>query len=840
MEDINKSKEQLVDELAELRQRVKQLEASQAKDFHGLPDAKLRPPFPGGGNDPGIKALLARKYHISELIDIPLLQQLFDAFYELTGIQHAFLDVDANILTMSGWTDICLNFHRQCPLTETRCKASDQYINGNLPQGPYLKYRCLNGMTEYAIPIIVQGQHLATIYMGQLFNEKPDEDYFRKQAQEFGFDGSAYLEALRKVKIIPEQRIKPIMEFYSKLGKILASLGLERLRQLEGADKVLREREERLRLVLEASNDGFWDWDLEQGELYLSPRWMEILGYLPEEAPLEKGLWRRKIHPDDIDYMMKTFEDHLNGQTDRYEAEYRVQARSGEWKWIRDRGQVVARNEKGRPLRITGTILDITNRKQAEMALRLSEKKFSRAFHSNADPMTIATLKEWRYVEVNEAFLKSTGYEEHQVIGRTIRELGLWADPEQMDFIIKQIQEHGTVQNIETKYRTKSGEIKTVLISVEIIEIDGEAHMLISNRDITERKRMEEQLRLSEECFAKAFNASPLLMTISTLREGRFIKANRAFCRTTGYRRNDVIGKSSLELGFWPDPDDRNQIIARIMDNNESILDVEVRFNIAGGEQRIGLYSAQLLDVHGQPCLLSVIMDVTDLRKMEAEMTRLDRLNVVGEMAASIGHEIRNPMTTVRGYLQFLRENKDISHEEQYFDLMIEELDRANCIITEFLSLAKDKIVTLQPTNLNDVITKMLPLAQAKATSRDQSIKMELEDLPDVLLDVKEIRQLILNLLNNALESMGVGGVAVIRTFVHRESVVLAVQDRGHGIPPKLLEKLGTPFLTTKEQGTGLGLPVCYRIAARHNAVIEIETGSTGTTFYVRFPCKPV
>jgi len=354
--------------------------------------------------------------------------------------------------------------------------------------------------------------------------------------------------------------------------------------------------------------------------------------------------------------------------------------------------------------------LDITMQKKAEAALLQSEEKFSKAFYCNPDPMSITTLKEGRYVEVNDAYLKAAGYKQNEIIGRTVHELGIWIVPEKRDFMVKQIKEQGSIRGFESEIRIKSGEIRTFIISGEIINLDGEPHLLNSIRDIT------------------------------------------------------------------------------------------------------------------------------NLKQMEVEMTRLDRLNVVGEMAASIGHEIRNPMTTVRGYLQLLQENKDYHQEIEYFDLMIEELDRANSIITEFLSLAKNKMVELKVSSLNTIISKLLPLVQAKAMSRDQNIKAELDNVPDLLLDTKEIRQLILNLVNNGMESMPSTGGVTIRTFIEKEKVVLAVQDQGHGIDSELLDMLGTPFFTTKDQGTGLGLAVCYRIAARHNAKIDIDTSSTGTTFYVRFP----
>jgi len=311
-----------------------------------------------------------KKYHISQLIDISLLQQLFDSFYELTGIMHAFLDVDTNILTRTDWSDMCLNYHRVCPQTEARCKQSDAFIQAHLQDAPYIRYRCMNGLIDYATPIIVEGQHLATIYMGQLLNERADEEYFRQQAREFGFDEDAYIEALHKINIVPEQHIKPIMEFYAKLGEVLAIMGLERLRRLEEADHVIREREERLRLVLEGSTDAFWDWNIETGEMYRSPRWAEIFGYSLEEIEPNIHTWEKLLHPDDFQITMKKLNEHLDGRIPKYEAEYRLLTKSGEWKWVLERGSVVERDVQGKPLRAAGTMSDITERKQAEAEIR--------------------------------------------------------------------------------------------------------------------------------------------------------------------------------------------------------------------------------------------------------------------------------------------------------------------------------------------------------------------------------------------------------------------------------------------------------------------------------------
>jgi len=231
----------------------------------------------------------------------------------------------------------------------------------------------------------------------------------------------------------------------------------------------------------------------------------------------------------------------------------------------------------------------------------------------------------------------------------------------------------------------------------------------------------------------------------------------------------------------------------------------------------------------------TVITDISERKRYENDLARLDRLNLIGEMAAGIGHEVRNPMTTVRGFLQLYRKKDSFMQYTEIFDLMIDELDRANSIITEFLSLAKNKVVNLTFQNLNTILTNLSPLIQADAMQFDKYINLQLEEIPELPLDEKEIRQLILNLVRNGLEAMSSGGNLAIRTYIEGQEMVLSVQDQGKGIEPDILEKIGTPFFTTKDSGTGLGLAVCYGIAARHNAVINIKTSPKGTTFLVMF-----
>ena len=152
-----------------------------------------------------------------------------------------------------------------------------------------------------------------------------------------------------------------------------------------------------------------------------------------------------------------------------------------------------------------------------------------------------------------------------------------------------------------------------------------------------------------------------------------------------------------------------------------------------------------------------------------------------------------------------------------------------------FLSLAKNKAVKLRSFDLNTLIQNIFPLLQADAFRRGSTIEIEYEDIPEVVADEKEMRQCIFNLVGNGLDAMPKGGKLTIRTAKTKNRVIMTVRDRGHGISPEIKDKVGTPFFTTKESGTGLGLSICYKIAQRHNATIEVETGTEGTAFHFIF-----
>jgi len=338
----------------------------------------------------------------------------------------------------------------------------------------------------------------------------------------------------------------------------------------------------------------------------------------------------------------------------------------------------------------------------------------------------------------------------------------------------------------------------------------------------------------SEENFRKVFAANPSMLSIRSLPERRYLAVNDSFLRVTGFARDEVISRTIEELDMPFDPVTAE--LKQVTESGKTYSNAEIRFRTKQGRVRTGLSSTAIVELGGVPCVVTATKDITELRELEQELARFDRLNLVGRMAAGIGHEIRNPLTTIRGFLQILAQNETEAGKLEYFDIMLEEIDQANLIISEFLSLAKDKANERKAANLNDIIASLLPLLRADAAARGHTVGTDFGELPDAYLDAKEIRQLLLNLARNGFEAMPEYGCLTIRTRQEAGEVILAVADTGCGIDPAIRARLGHPFVTTKENGTGLGLAICYQIAGRHHASIAYTTGDNGTTFTVRFP----
>lgn len=491
---------------------------------------------------------------------------------------------------------------------------------------------------------------------------------------------------------------------------------------------------------------------------------------------------------------------------------------------------------------------DIARLKQLEKALRASEQKLMDIINFLPDA-TFVIDKQGKVIAWNRAIEVMTGVPAAEMLGRggyaySIPFYG-FARTVLIDLV-------GDVNNEHTKHYLSFQSHRTYIEGENFCPALGEKGAYVygkasplydtdgnvvgaieSMRDISDRKRAEEQLRQSEERFFKMFHSSQDMMAIYDERNLSILEVNQKVLDTLELSREEVVGSDPIRLGFL----NKSQYIGAVtrLRREGKILNYELDIVNRSGRLIKSVITLEYIYLNRSICILVVGKDVSKERQMEADLARLDRLNLVGEMAASIGHEVRNPMTAVRGFLQLLNTREENEENRAYYQLMMEELDRANRIISEFLTMARDKRVQLKRQSINGIIKAIAPIIQAEALIRDKQVVLDLGPEVDLLLDQSEIRQMILNLSRNGLEAMGAGGVLTIGTRVGVKETVLYIKDQGSGFSLEAMNKAGIPFFSTKDSGSGLGLAVCYSIANRHKAQIDIESNLCGSTVSVKF-----
>lgn len=295
-----------------------------------------------------------------------------------------------------------------------------------------------------------------------------------------------------------------------------------------------------------------------------------------------------------------------------------------------------------------------------------------------------------------------------------------------------------------------------------------------------------------------------------------------------------------IKLKDYIIPDDKQLLdehLRRCSQAEEDIITVLGIQMSDGNKQQVQLNSLPgcFHEYFGQRGYLTIILNLRNFQGLNDVFQRLEELNLVGKIAGTVAHEVRNPLTVVRGHLQLLSWNESLKKHSEKLETMILEIDRAVEILNELLFLSIPTQSKLERGNINTVLNNLFQLLNAEALVNLHEVVYELSPVPDVMLDKKRFRQVVLNLVNNGLQAMENHSSIIIRTYSKDEKVYFSVKDHGKGIPPEVFKKIGTPFLTTKTNGTGLGLASCYNIVAQHGASMEIDTGPEGTTFTIVF-----
>ncbi|HKN21705.1 MAG TPA: PAS domain S-box protein [Terracidiphilus sp.] len=527
---------------------------------------------------------------------------------------------------------------------------------------------------------------------------------------------------------------QPIKDTSGRVVNVLEAI--TDITERKQAEEALRLSEERLRLTLEATQIGIFDWDVPHDVWYASPIYYTALGYEPREGPGNRAEWVARLHPDDRDPFTRLTHDILTGEIDRYEYEARLRHADGSYRWVHVKALGAEHDSDGKVSRILGVRIDITERKRAEEALRRSE-----AYLAEAQRLT--HIGSWAYKFGTD-------------------KPSYWSD------------ELFRIWGLDPKEGPPDAEILRQRIHPE-------------DRDKTFRIRQNAlQAKTDFECEFR------IVLPDETVR----------YIRVLGHPVLDANGELIEVLGTHMDVTERK----RAIEESER------------------------------------------LRRLEAEISHVNRVNVLGELTASIAHELNQPIAgsllNASAALQWLeRDPPDLAQARQRTARIIEAGTLASEIIDRLRSLYRKEPPKRQPLTINDVIGEMVVLLRGEATRHAVSLRADLADsLPIVIADRVQIQQVLMNLMLNGIEAMSDrGGVLEVKSQLKEHGQIeISVNDTGPGLPPGKAGQIFDAFFTTKPQGSGMGLAISKSIVESHGGRIWANgSGGRGATFHFTLPAAP-
>jgi PAS domain S-box-containing protein len=418
-----------------------------------------------------------------------------------------------------------------------------------------------------------------------------------------------------------------------------------------------------LELAEASAGIGVWDMDLASGMVRGRPQFFRLMGLDPNTEQVPIDVMRALRHPDDRANVVDGFQQSLKNRTDYYESEYRI-LKDGQIRWILGRGRVV-RDERGAPVRYSGVDIDITERKRYEETLRAAEARFLRVFQLAPIAMSISTLQEGRYIEVNAALLAQAGYSREEMIGRTARDLAVYVNEDDFSKVRRMLAEKGVVRNLEVTLRGKH-DARTVLLNADALELGREQCLLTASVDITERKAVEAALLESEQRYRNLVdNANDIVATMDLA--GRFTSINPAVERVLGYSPDELIGKSPDQLAAHGAPPINEALVQRqLLEEGATRYERQVCRN-DGRALALEVNSKLIYDNGGNAIAVhSIFRDVTERKDAEARQLLLIRelqhraKNLLAVVQSIVSNTLRNSKdvqavnTTISGRLQAL------------------------------------------------------------------------------------------------------------------------------------------------------------------------------------------
>lgn len=483
---------------------------------------------------------------------------------------------------------------------------------------------------------------------------------------------------------------------------------------------------------------------------------------------------------------------------------------------------------------------DITRHKQIEADLRATKERLDLYLRNTEDSIVVLDV-DFKILKVNRAFEQMYGGSEQEVVGDTLPTIPDFLR-EEFQLLQQEIVRSRHVMSYETVRQRKDGSLLDVSIFIlPLPDAEGNLFAFVATqRDISEHKRMEAALIENAKLLRTLINAMPDSVCYKD-GEGRWIEANDSCLRIFELEGVSYRGKTNAELAQLSPHYKRALLKCAESDNQVweegKPVRLEGSMSISQDETRIfDVYKVPIFDPDGKRNgLLVISRDITELKKTEELLRKSEKLSVVGQLAAGVAHEIRNPLTSIRGFTQFILEGND---KREYFQTILSELDRIQSVVNEFLVLAKPQAVNFTPRSLSPLLHQAVELLQTEALLNNVQITMELDATAAMVnCEENQLKQVFIHILKNAIEAMSSGGCITIQLQQIGDTLSVCIQDQGEGIDEERIPKLGEPFYTTKEKGTGLGLMISYKIIQAHQGRMKISSQrNMGTTVEISLP----
>lgn len=678
----------------------------------------------------------------------------------------------------------------------------------------------------------------------------------------------------------------------SVLSLSLAAIMRERVL----GERDARDYRERLKLGLEAAQVGTWEWDILRGSVFLSEKSSQIFGLSPIQQELSFNQFLGLVCPTDRATLSQAIQGAIE-QRAPYECEFRIKRHDSGTSWVLSKGQALY-DGIGRPEHMLGVNVDITERKtneelrREERTLRESEARLREL--ADAMPQIVwSVLPDGQFEYFNrrwseltgvpqgelaqESYLPMTHPDDREACVRALTEAMRTGEPLQVEHRIRiratgkyrwflararpvlneagaVVRWYGTCTDIEDQKVVEQAlrDARTHLerrVAERTVELSSAVVAL--QQEIDDRVAIEKALRSSEERFGRAFHSSPDPMSIVGQAGSRLIEVNERWEAMFGFSRQEAIGQTMSELGLFGGAEDR-EAWDRRLEIRGPAPEFELGMRTREGSRRRAVMVAETAEMAGEPCFIIIIRDVTERKRAEheaqeqrRELAHLSRVASLGELSGALAHEVSQPLAAILANAQaalrlLAREPnpppeigeilKDIVHDDQ----------RAGQVIHRLRTLLKKGELDPRPCDLNEIVTEVLQLMHSELMQRSVNIRTRLEpSLPLVLADRVQMQQVLLNLIVNACDAMSYEPreerqLEIVTAEAGRDSVKLSVIDQGVGIPGDKLEKVFSPFFTSKETGLGLGLAICRSIVTAHGGQLWADNSTVrGATFHL-------